>query len=128
MDISNKYNSPAYWTQLIQISLYNHIKKYLQDNNLSQSEFAAQLGVSKGYVSQILNGDFDHKLSKLVELAIACNLVPKFEFLPMDEAIDVVEQSYTDSPKKETVVILPTKTVTSSGITYNSRHRCAEKA
>ena len=37
---------------------------------MTQSEFAERLGVSKGYISQILNGDFDHKLSKLTQLLL----------------------------------------------------------
>ena len=72
----NKYDSPAYWTQLIQLSLQDNIRHYLEEKHLTQSEFAERLGVSKGYISQILNGDFDHKLSKLTQLALACEMVP----------------------------------------------------
>lgn len=96
---NDKFTSSAYWTQLVQIQLYNSIKKYLTDNNMSQNEFAEKLGVSKGYVSQILNGDFDHKLSKLVELALACNLVPKVEFAPIEQAETVLKSTYQNDKK-----------------------------
>lgn len=89
----DKYHSPAYWTTLIQMSLYDHIKRYLEETDMSRKEFAEKLGVSKGYVSQIMNGDFDHKLSKLVELALACDLVPEIEMKPMAMARNV-ENTY----------------------------------
>ena len=90
----NKYESSAYWTQLVQLMIFDNIKRYLDENHLTRTEFAARLGVSKGYVSQILNGDFDHKLSKLVELALACDMVPRIELMPKAYAEQVVENTY----------------------------------
>lgn len=90
----NKFEHPAYWIQNIQYSLNALVNKYLHDNDLNRSDFANKLGVSKGYVSQILNGEFDHKLSKMVELALACGMVPKFEFVPISMADQVVQESY----------------------------------
>ncbi|MBD5231313.1 MAG: helix-turn-helix transcriptional regulator [Bacteroidales bacterium] len=87
--LKNKYNSPAYWTQLIQLEIYDHIRNYLQQNNLSKEDFANQLGESSEYITQILNGDFDQKLSKLTELALHCGLVPKIEFVPLCDAASV---------------------------------------
>ncbi|MDE5904729.1 helix-turn-helix transcriptional regulator [Duncaniella sp.] len=90
----NKYESSAYWTQLVQLMIFDNIKRYLDENHLTRTEFATRLGVSKGYVSQILNGDFDHKLSKLVELALACDMVPRIELMPKAYAEQVVENTY----------------------------------
>lgn len=90
----NKFLNPSYWTQLIQLMLYKNIKKYLEDNHISQKDFAQKLCVSKGYVSQILNGDFDHKLSKMVELSLACNMVPKIEFVPLKYAENITQSAY----------------------------------
>lgn len=53
----------------------------------NRTQLAEHLGVSKGYVSQLLNGDYDHKLSKLVELSLAFGYVPKVDFVPIDEYI-----------------------------------------
>lgn len=92
--LGNKYDSPAYWTQLIQLMLYENINDYLVANGMTKKEFAEKLGVSKGYVSQILNGDFDHKLSKLTELALACDLVPRFDLVPSEYAEAVVRDTY----------------------------------
>ena len=91
-NLKEKYKSPAYWTQLIQLMLYNQIDQYLKRNGLTKKEFAEKLGVSKGYVSQILHGDFDHRLSKLTELALACGFVPKLDFVPIELAPQIANQ------------------------------------
>ena len=61
------------------------IERYMKNNNLSRTELAHKLGVSKGYISQVLNGDFDHRLSKLVELSMAVGMVPQISYIPMDK-------------------------------------------
>jgi transcriptional regulator with XRE-family HTH domain len=43
---------------------------------LNQSQLAKRLGVSKGYVSQVLNGNFNHTVRKLIELSLAIGMVP----------------------------------------------------
>ncbi|MBI9015569.1 MAG: helix-turn-helix transcriptional regulator [Clostridiales bacterium] len=72
--------SKGYNVTKIQNELYRQLTSYLEENKMTQSAFAKQLGVSKGYVSQILNGDFDYKLSKLVELSLAIGKVPEIHF------------------------------------------------
>lgn len=42
-----------------------------------KSQLAEYLGVSKGYLSQLLNGDYDHRMSKFFELALAFGMVRK---------------------------------------------------
>ncbi len=49
-------------------------------NGLNRVQFAGKPGVSKGYVSQILNGNADHRLSKIVELALSIGLAPTISF------------------------------------------------
>lgn len=68
--------SKEYWITKIQLDLFEVIESYLEDNNLSKKQLADKLGVSKSYISQILNGNFDHKISKLVELSLAFDKVP----------------------------------------------------
>jgi transcriptional regulator with XRE-family HTH domain len=77
-------NSKEYWMVKIQTELFAELEKYLSDNNMTRTQFAEKLGVSKGYVSQVLNGDFNHSLSKLIELSLAIGKVPvlHFEDLP----------------------------------------------
>ena len=72
--------SKEYWIAKIQIDLFNEVETYMKVNNLTRAQFAEKLGVSKGYVSQILNGEADHRISKLVELALSIGLVPSVSF------------------------------------------------
>jgi len=69
--------SKEYWMVQFQVSLFQEVEHYLSENKISKTEFAKQLGVSKGYISQILNGNFDHKISKLIELSLAIGKAPK---------------------------------------------------
>jgi len=57
-------------------ALVTEIDYYLKDRGLTRSQFAEQLGVSKGYVSQLLNGVQDFKMSSLINLALAIDKDP----------------------------------------------------
>jgi len=45
------------------------------------------LGVTKGYVSQILNGNYNATLKKLIELSLAVESAPVFDFQNLNEYI-----------------------------------------
>lgn len=81
--------SPVYWTSLIQDELYREIEKYMEKNHMNKAQLADHLGCTRGYVTQLLSGDFDHKLSKLVELSLAIGLAPKIIF----QDINTVDES-----------------------------------
>ncbi len=70
----------SYWITKIQNDLYNAVEDYLEEKSMTRAQFAEQLGVSKGYVSQVLNGEFNHRLSKLIELSLAIGKAPVLEF------------------------------------------------
>ncbi|NLA15154.1 MAG: helix-turn-helix transcriptional regulator [Bacteroidales bacterium] len=79
--------SVEYWLTKFQIKLFNKVNDYIKKNNLNRDKFAKQLGVSKGYVSQILNGNADHRMSKFIELSLAIGLVPTISFESIDDFI-----------------------------------------
>ncbi len=81
-------SSKEYWKGAIQIGLFNLIDNYLEENKINKTQFAFQMGVSKGYITQILNGDFDHKISKLVDLALICGKVPVVTYEDIDSYIN----------------------------------------
>ena len=87
MKRSELLKSPEYWTTEIQLKVFDLIEKYRLRNGLTKKEIAEKLGVSKGYITQILNGDFDHKVSKLVELSLAFDKVPVLYFVDADKYI-----------------------------------------
>jgi len=53
----------------------------MSKNKITQSEIASRLGVSSSYVSQVLNGNFNFTLKKLIEIGLMMNKVPSIEFL-----------------------------------------------
>lgn len=80
-------NKPDYWLETIQNELFRQVTAYLKDNTLTQNQFAEQLGVSKGYVSQIMKGEFNYTLKKLIELSLAVGKAPVIVFKPLAEII-----------------------------------------
>lgn len=79
--------SNGYWIAKIQIDLYNQILDYMKNNSLNRTQLAKNLGVTKSYVTQVLNGDFNHRVSKLVELSLAIGKVPKIEYEELNQFI-----------------------------------------
>jgi len=80
-------SSPEYWTVQIQGQLLKEIQSKLETTGKTQSELAKELGVSKGYISQVLNGDYDHRISKFIELSLSIGKVPVLEFRDLNQII-----------------------------------------
>lgn len=78
-------NLPEYWLETIQNEIFRQVSTYLKDNNLTQTQFGIQLGVSKGYVSQVIKGEFNYTLKKLIELSLAIGKAPVIVFKPLPE-------------------------------------------
>ena len=55
-----------YWAEQVQNQIFRVVKSYMEVHNLNQSQLAEKLNVSKGYVSQILNGNANFSIKKLV--------------------------------------------------------------
>jgi len=94
-------NSKEYWLSKIQIDLFNEVEKYMQRNGLNRTQLAEKLGVSKGYISQILNGDADHRISKLVELSLTIGMAPRLCYEDLDmlvkaDSMGAVINSYNE--------------------------------
>ena len=79
--------NPAYWIAGLQAELYRQIAAFMEAHHMNKTQLAEHLGCTKGYVTQLLNGDFDHKLSKFVELSLAINKIPEVTFSDVDEYI-----------------------------------------
>lgn len=87
--------SPGYWTTEIQMELFREIEEFMQAKGFNKTQLAEYLGCSKGYVSQLLNGDYDHKLSKFVELSLAVGKIPQVNFVDADDFIKNESQQYS---------------------------------
>lgn len=79
--------SREYWVTKIQIRLFKMINEYMSEKGINRTELSSELKVTKGYVTQIMNGSYDHKISKLVDLALLCNKVPVISFQDLDDYI-----------------------------------------
>lgn len=90
-------NSREYWITKIQLDLFNQIEKYMVEHQLSRTQLAEKLGVTKGYVSQILNGDFDHKISKLVDLSLVIGKAPEVNYVDLHKFL-MKDNDTIDSP------------------------------
>lgn len=97
--------SREYWIAKIQIDLFNLIENYRTNKKMTKTQLATELGVTKGYVSQVLNGDFDHKVSKLVDLALAFGKVPVLNFEDIKQYVEDDELGLTHIPFHERPVI-----------------------
>lgn len=80
-------SKPEYWLETIQNEIFRQVTAYLKDNNMTQNQLAAQLGVTKGYVSQIMKGEFNYTLKKLIELSLAVGKAPVISFMPLAEIV-----------------------------------------
>ncbi len=78
-------STPDYLLTKYQNEIFRHLNGYMQENHLSQKDVAKKLGVSNAYISQVLNGNFNFTLKKLIELGLAMGKVPKIEFVDKDE-------------------------------------------
>ena len=90
-------SSKEYWLATIQLDLYAQLEAYMKENGVNRTQLAEKLGVTKGYVTQVLNGDFDHKISKLVELSLAIGLVPRLNYKPLEQVLDEDRQAISTS-------------------------------
>ena len=67
---------PEFVLTQLQNELYRELTSYMERNTLSKKQLAEKLGVSPSYISQVLNGNFNFTILKLVELALAIDKVP----------------------------------------------------
>ena len=95
--------SPEYWIVDIQTKLYDALETYRKDKGLNRTQLAAKLGFSKGYISQILNGDFDHRISKLVELSLKIGMAPDLHFKSFDEGIELHIADHVSNAKDASI-------------------------
>lgn len=97
MDRKELLKSPEYWTASIQMELYRQIEAFMKEKKINKTQLAEYLGCSKGYISQLLSGDFDHKLSKFIQLSLAIGKIPEFCFTDVDDYIQNETQSYKNT-------------------------------
>lgn len=77
-------NAPEYWIAKLCLQFNRFIIEHTgEGKKISIEEF----GLSKNSIKKLMEYDYDPKLSKLVELAMKCGYVPRFDFVPIDTVI-----------------------------------------
>ena len=104
MKSENLINNEGYWTSKIQIDLFNELENYMVENGINRSQLATRMGVTKGYISQVLNGDFNHRISKLVELALFIGKVPIIEFKDIKSFTEQKETEVFNKDYREAII------------------------
>lgn len=84
-------SGPTYWLTKVQIQIFNLLNTYMEENNLTQKQVAEKLNVSPSYVSQILNGNFNFTISKLIELALLVGKAPIIQFETIEQILEAEE-------------------------------------
>lgn len=98
--------SEGYWIAKLQTDLYRELISFMERTHKNTIQLAEHLGCSKGYISQLLNGNFDHKISKLVKLSLAIGKAPILEYkeisgyiLENDKTFSTVQTATTINSK-----------------------------
>jgi len=84
----------SFWIVKIQNELYGIIHDYMQEKGINQSQLAQELNVSKGYISRVLNGNFNHSLQKLVDLSLKVGKVPNIHFQTPEGYLEEERNNY----------------------------------
>jgi len=106
---------PNYLLSKYQAEIYRQLTTYMKENDLTQKQIAEQLGVSSAYVNQILKGNFNYTLKKLIEISLLIGKVPSIEFLPLNEFWNVQrEKREKDLVKTQRKLSAPSRKTTVS--------------
>lgn len=103
-------SSPGYWEEKIHADLFHQINAYMEHHGLSRTDLAARLGVSRSYVTQVLNGYSDHRISKLVDLALHIGQVPLLQFRSLNRVLHEDQVGHCraqDQPSRSIRTVLP---------------------
>ena len=88
MEMSEVISKPGFWVEDMKMRLFAELHNFMEVNNLNKSELAVKLGFTKSYITQVLNGNFNHSLNKLAELALAIGMVPRLEFESLADTLE----------------------------------------
>jgi transcriptional regulator with XRE-family HTH domain len=85
--------TPEYWMETIQDEVFRQLTDYMKREELNKTELAGRLNVSKGYISQMLNGAFNFTLKKLIEIALSIGKVPYIKFITPEEYLAIEREA-----------------------------------
>ena len=90
--------TPEYWFETIQKEIYRQVSDYIKNEGINQTLFAEKLGVTKGYVSQIMKGNLNFTFKNLIKLSLAIDKLPIVEFKKTDDFLIEEKTKHVDLP------------------------------
>jgi len=81
-------SSPDYWFVKAQNELFRQFHYYMEEERINQTQLADRLGISKGRVSQILRGESNFTMKKLIELSLSIRKIAKINYIPIEQEIN----------------------------------------
>ncbi len=92
---------PEYWFQDAQLDLYNQVRGYMKKEKINNVQLADKLGVHRSYVTQILNGEYNYSLRKLIEICLSIGIVPKINYTALEDVIKADAEKKTNFSYQE---------------------------
>ena len=80
-------HTKEFYVYTAQADLLDLLYEYMDKNNLNRTQLANKLGVSKGYITQLMSGRYDHKFSKISEMALAIGKAPIVTYKDLEQYI-----------------------------------------
>lgn len=77
----------GYWMEAIQQTIHEALLAYMDKHDLNQTELAKKLGFTRGYVSQLMNGNFNLSQKKIIQLLLKMDMVPDLRVRTVDEYV-----------------------------------------
>lgn len=113
-----------YWFETLQNDIYRMVAEYIKKEGINQTQLAEKIGVSKSYISQIMNGNFNYTLKKMIELSLAMNIAPVIDFKDLNEFIKEDQQKRFEMQYNPyfNLITKPMIVKISSGETTNSEN------
>ena len=75
-------DQPSYWVEAVNGYLYEALVKFMDENDMNQTQLAKYLDISPGRVSQILNGvNTNFTIENLFDTTIKLGMYPKVDFV-----------------------------------------------
>lgn len=92
-------SSPVYWFDKAQNDLFRQFHYYMEGQNINQTQLAERLGITKGRVSQILQGESNFSMKTLIELGLSIGVIPKIKYVTIEDEIKADEEKKLEKQK-----------------------------
>ncbi len=115
--------TPEFISEEIAFKIALEINKQLENVGMTKKEFAKSLGVSKPYVSQILQGENNMTILSICKIAVTLGLQPEISFNDLNvhrenkeySSVSVCWESANNSPSIDQDII-PERKAAKSGV------------